>query len=128
MRRYFPTLALMTATLAASAQNMYDAFSFSDVTYGGTARSIALGNAMTAIGGDLGSLTLNPAGSAVNSYSQFSITPNISVSSIKSKGEYGLTDETSSTHTRFNLYNTGFVLNFDNHRSSGLRNYAIGLM
>ena len=128
MRRYFLTLALMTATLAASAQNMYDAFSFSDVTYGGTARSIALGNAMTAIGGDLGSLTLNPAGSAVNSYSQFSITPNISVSSIKSKGEYGLTDETSSTHTRFNLYNTGFVLNFDNHRSSGLRNYAIGFV
>lgn len=128
MRRYFLSLALLLAAFSASAQNMYDAFSFSDVTYGGTARSIALGNAMTAIGGDLGSLTLNPAGSAVNSYSQFSITPNISVSSIKSKGEYGLTDETSSRHTRFNLYNTGMVINFDNHRSSGLRNFSVGFV
>lgn len=115
-------------TLSAYAQNMYDAYTFSETTYGGTARSIALGNAMTAVGGDLGSLVLNPAGSAVNNYSQFSITPNISVSSVKSEGEYGFGDRTESSHTRFNLYNTGFVINFDNHRSSGIRNVSFGFV
>ena len=62
------TLASALA-VSASAQSWQDALLFSENEYGGTARSVAMGNALTAVGGDLGSLGLNPAGSAVAGYS-----------------------------------------------------------
>ena len=61
----------LAASAGAGAQTMYDALTFSRNDYYGTAKSIAMGNAMTAVGGDLGSIGINPAGSAVYSYSQF---------------------------------------------------------
>jgi hypothetical protein len=48
---------------------MYDGLTFSQNNYYGTARSIGMGNAMTAVGGDLGSIGINPAGSAVYNFS-----------------------------------------------------------
>lgn len=108
---------------------MYDAFTLSQNNYGGTARSIALGNAMTAVGGDLGSLTLNPAGSAVAGYSQFTITPNISVSTITSQGdEYGLSNKVRTDHTRFNLYNLGMTFDFNTGNDYGIRRYTFGIV
>lgn len=64
---------------------MYDAMTFSEVNYYGTARSMSLGNAMTALGGDLGSVGINPAGSAVNPYWQFTLTPGFSIASSNSR-------------------------------------------
>ena len=64
-RIYTLVLSLVAFAASAGAQSMYDALTLSENNYNGTARSIALGNAMTAVGGDLGSLTLNPAGSSV---------------------------------------------------------------
>ena len=55
----------VAAAFFAGAQDTYDAILFSQNHYYGTARSMALGNAMTALGGDLGSIGINPAGSAV---------------------------------------------------------------
>ena len=60
------------SSFAALAQTAYDAFLFSETNYEGTARTVAMGNAFTALGGDLGSISLNPAGSAVAKYSQVS--------------------------------------------------------
>jgi hypothetical protein len=69
-------IILLTAisSFAGLAQTAYDAFLFSETNYEGTARTVAMGNAFTALGGDLGSISLNPAGSAVAKYSQVSIT------------------------------------------------------
>ena len=53
------------APFALAGQNAWDAMRYSQVNYQGTARSLALGNAVTALGGDFGSITLNPAASAV---------------------------------------------------------------
>ena len=52
-------------------------FSLSQQNREGTARSVAMGNAFTALGGDMGSISINPASSAVYRYSEFSITPSI---------------------------------------------------
>ena len=60
--------AVLTSVYSLSAQNMYDAINLSRNEYLGTARSMALGNAVTAVGGDLGMIGINPAGSAVASY------------------------------------------------------------
>ena len=75
MKKTLFTALLSLTALYAGAQTVYDGLTFSKNEYFGTARSIALGNAMTAVGGDLGSISLNPAGSAVAGYSQFTITP-----------------------------------------------------
>lgn len=124
------TLVLSLAAFAATAgaQTMYDALTLSENNYNGTARSIALGNAMTAVGGDLGSLTLNPAGSSVAGYSQFTITPNISISSITSTGVDGMGDEVDTRHTRFNLYNIGSVVNFNTGNTYGIKNFTFGFV
>ena len=75
MKKIFITVLLAGAAIGAGAQSMYDALNFSENRYYGTARSLAMGNAFTALGGDPGSIGINPAGSAVARYSQVTITP-----------------------------------------------------
>ena len=84
------TILLLTAfgiVSGAGAQTMYDAFTYSENTYYGTARSVAMGNAFTALGGDMGGIAINPAGSAVASYGQVTISPalNIAVNTAQAK-------------------------------------------
>ena len=82
MKKIFAIAALLAATVGAGAQNMYDAITYSQNHYFGTARSMSMGNAVTALGGDLGSIGINPAGGAVAGYGQFAITPGLSISSV----------------------------------------------
>ena len=65
MKRILAAAFLSVMALQAGAQGWTDALNFSENDYLGTARSVGMGNAMTAVGGDLGSLTFNPAGSRV---------------------------------------------------------------
>lgn len=60
----------MAVAVLGYGQTAYDAQLFSENNYEGTARSVAMGNAFTALGGDLGGISINPAGSAVSPYSQ----------------------------------------------------------
>lgn len=81
MKRTALTILLSVMTIAsASAQSAYDAWLLSENNYEGTARSVAMGNAFTALGGDLGAVSINPAGSAVAGYSQFTLTPSLTFS------------------------------------------------
>lgn len=57
-----------------SAQNINDVLRYSAENIQGTARFQAMGGAFGALGGDLSSLNVNPAGSAVFNYSQFTIS------------------------------------------------------
>ena len=63
MKKTALILLLGTAAVGMEAQTMYDALRFSENNYEGTARTMAMGNAFTALGGDLGGITINPAGS-----------------------------------------------------------------
>ena len=133
MKRIIAISILGIAAVAASAQTMYDALNYADVNYYGTARSMALGNAMTALGGDLGSIVINPAGSAVAPYSQFAITPNISIASTTasyspSYTKSGYTTTLNDSRARFTLPNMGVSVNFETGRSYGLRSYSFGLL
>ena len=94
MKRVFTTLltalTLLVSTSGASAQSvdfgglnfnndiigwgdMYN-LSFTAHNYG-TARSMAMGNAFTALGADMVSATINPAGIGMYTQSDVSITP-----------------------------------------------------
>src|SRR5690554_8047142 len=54
--------ALLCLAGASQAQYLEDAMRFSQPEYGGSARFRAMGNASTSLGGDLSSITGNPAG------------------------------------------------------------------
>ena len=127
---------MLLAGIAAGAQEWQDAYLFSQNNYGGTARSIGLGNAMTALGGDPGSLTFNPAGSAVSSYSQFEFTSGLSISNAYSVGTIaqgdtdptGYGDGTNATRVRFKVPNVGYIVNIPTGRRHGLKSTAIGFV
>ena len=57
------------------AQNQVDALRYSQMLYGGTARSLSMGNAFGALGADFSVLSMNPAGIGIYKTSEFSFTP-----------------------------------------------------
>lgn len=121
-------IALLGATLIATTtfgQTIYDALRFSHLNYEGTARSMALGNAFTALGGDLGGIAINPAASGVYNYSEFTFTPSLN----------GTTDQTTLLGTtnkshkyNFGMSNLGGVITYKTGREVGLISLNIGVV
>lgn len=135
MKRTIFTALLSLTAIAAGAQTMYDGLNYSQNNYYGTARSIGMGNAMTAVGGDLGSIGINPAGSAVAGYSQFTITPNLKISSMNASysaypvgGADRFTNEQNKRLTRFSMPNIGLTFNWKTGNGSGLKAITYGLV
>lgn len=117
----------------AAAQTWQDALLFSENNYSGTARGVGMGNALTAIGGDAGSLVFNPAGSATASYSQFVITPAVTLSFANTAASADNLESfkgqaISNTYARMKLPNVGFIMNIKTGRRSGLKNVAWGVV
>lgn len=136
MRKTAFIILFALAAMSAQAQTIYDALRFSERDYEGTARSVAMGNAFTALGGDLGSIGINPAGSAVAKHSQFTITPALTISTNTAQGESPYTDgylpyfekEFKNTATHFAIPNLGMTFNWGTGRSSGLKNVTFGFV
>ncbi len=135
MKKLLSILVLATAAWGAAAQTWQDAFLFSENVYGGTARTVGMGNAVTAIGGDPGSLVFNPAGSAVASYSQSAITPGITFSAASATGTVlpgdtrpiGFGDQSQTGYLRGKLPNLSFITSFDTGKRRGLKRFSVGL-
>ena len=135
MKKTFIAITLMLTAISAGAQTMYDALTYSQNIYNGTARSIGMGNAMTAVGGDLGSVGINPAGSAVFNYSQFTLSPNVTISSMNASwspytvnGEDTFTGATRKNLSKFTMPNVGATINFNTGRRSGLVGVTYGFI
>lgn len=125
MKKLFLCTILAGASLYAIAQTADMAVSIANQQYEGTARTIAMGNAFTSLGGDLGAISLNPAGSAVLRHTELSITPSLNIASANTN--YLGTDIRSSA-TRFSISNAGASWNFDTNAYSGLLNFSIGVI
>ena len=120
-----------TLAVAAGAQTWQDALLFSENNYSGTARGVGMGNALTAIGGDPGSLTFNPAGSAVASYSQFEITPGLTFSLANvgaAENMPYMADKRNTFYGAAKMPNLGFIFNLDTGRRSGLKRMSFGFV
>ena len=140
MKKTLITIFLSAAAIGAlNAQTVEDALTLSENNYEGTARTIALGGAVTALGSDLGSITMNPAGSAVAGYSQITISPGLSICTTTAQGatptENGwqatynyFQSKMQSTRTRFMIPNLGFTFNIDTGRKSGLKDITLGFV
>ncbi len=125
MRRFLLSAAVL-CTLAfgqAFGQGVFTGYELSDFQREGTARSVAMGNAMTALGGDLGAIAINPAASAVFKYNEFAFTP--AVTSVKTESKY-LGVGTNVDKSSFGLANLGGVAVIRTGRSNGLKSVTFG--
>lgn len=138
MKKTILTLALAAFSLwTLSGQTMYDAMTFSRNTYYGTARTLGMGNAVTAIGGDMGTIPVNPAGGSVSLYSQFVFSAGAtgattnssyapSYNSYNQNAEY--TGSFRENKTRMTLPSAGLNMCFDTGERYGIRSWNFGFM
>jgi len=105
------------------AQNVDDALRYSQSFYGGTARFMSMGGAFTALGGDISSLSQNPAGLGVFRSSELTITPQL----FQTKTTAGFNGNYSDKLYNFNLNQAGIVSNLiSNNNETGLITLNIG--
>lgn len=102
---------------------LIDGLRLSQNFYGSTARTAAMGSAFSSLGGDLGSISINPAGLGVYRSSEFSFSPGLNAISTNSlfNGE-----ESTDMLNKFGLGNMGLVLNFKTNSDMKSATFAIG--
>lgn len=106
-------LIILSASAGIFAQNVDDALRYSQIFYGGTARFNSMGGAFTAIGGDISTLSQNPAGLGVFRSSEITLSPQLF--NIKTKASFfGLNSDVLS---KFNLSQAGIVSNLVSNES-----------
>jgi len=117
-------LSIFTIFFSVSSQNIDDALRYSQLFYNGTARFNAMGGAFTALGGDLSSLSLNPAGIGVYRSSEITVTPQLIFNNYKSLFN---NSKTSDVFSQNNLNQIGVVINMiSNDKTEGLINLNVG--
>lgn len=117
------------ATINNDILSWGDIYNLSFTTHNyGTARSMSMGNAFTALGADLASASINPAGIGMYVNGDVSITPMMQFNySPTMGGEYNNSPAFSDRSNRFGLASAGAV--FVATRSTGvLTNFNIGLV
>lgn len=97
-------IGVLPATIVA--QSAIEAFRFSQQDMKGTARFMSMGGAFGALGGDLSTLSQNPAGIGVYRSNELGFTLNLDCQSSKSTSQ-GFT--TTDNQTKFMLNNIGGV-------------------
>jgi hypothetical protein len=109
--------------IGVKAQNVDDALRYSQVFYNGTARFVGMGGAFTALGGDISSLSQNPAGIGVFRSSEFTLTPQL----FNIKTTAGFHGNSDNNLSDFNLNQIGIVSNLiSNGKESGLLTLNLG--
>jgi hypothetical protein len=107
MKKYTLIIGMgLLCTFSAKAQNDIDAMRYSQLTFGGTARFASMAGSMGALGGDISTLSFNPAGIAVFRKTEISITPSL-FSQTTSSTYNG--NNSSDYKLNFNLGNIGIV-------------------
>ncbi|WP_158800491.1 OmpP1/FadL family transporter [Pedobacter sp. L105] len=107
-------IQLLVVAIVGTTGNIYaqsgiyagDALRFSRTDYGSSSRFKGLGNAQISLGGDISSISGNPAGLGMFTRSEFSVTPELD--NTKANSNY-LGQNTKSTKTQFNLNNAAAV-------------------
>lgn len=106
MKKITFLLIFCAFTFSAFAQYPADALRYSQMMYGGTARSLAMGNAFGALGADFSVLSMNPAGIGFYKSSEITFTPSIYVG--KTSSTYS-GQESEDLKYNFNISNAGIV-------------------
>jgi hypothetical protein len=125
MKKYLFILLTGFTFSAAQSQEITDAMRYAQDNLNGTARFRAMGGAFGALGGDLSSLNINPAGSAVFLNNQVAVT--LSSYNTKNNSNYFGT-ETSEKENSIDLNQAGGVFVFKNQNSnSNWKKISLGI-
>ncbi len=116
MKKLYLTGMLFFLISGLNAQDLVDALRYSQQFNGGTARSVSLGGAFGAFGGDFGTLSSNPAGLGVYRMSEITITPTLFKGDVSSRYFGSLAEDYKYN---FNLNNLGVVLNYTRNKKEG---------
>lgn len=111
-------------SMTVEAQNITDAVRYSSTDLNGTARYRAMSGAFGALGGDLSSLNVNPAGSAVflNSFTTFTLNVENAENEVGFMNNY-----TSNSNTDVDLGQAGAVFVFNsNDDDASWRKFSLG--
>jgi len=118
MKKLLLSLAAIVAATGATYAQSYapDALRSSQTNFGSTARFKGMAGAQIGVGGDMGSITSNPAGLGLFTKSEFSLTPEFN--NMKGSANY-LNTNTSASKNRLNLNNLGVVLYSPTYKAQG---------
>lgn len=128
MKKLILTVSLgIVCTFYSEAQNDIDAMRYSQLTFGGTARFGGMAGSMSALGGDISTLSFNPAGVGVFRKTELSVSPSLFSQSTTSTYN-GISSK--DTKLNVNLGNIGLVaaipLKSDKNGGWEYFNFAIG--
>lgn len=112
MKKYIFLVLTGLSISAVHSQDISDAIRYSQDNLNGTARFRAMGGAFGALGGDLSSLNINPAGSAIFANNQFGVT--LSNYNTKNNSNYFGT-KTKDSDNSFILNQAGGVMVFKDY-------------
>lgn len=126
MKKALTILLLAAVAVGAKAQGFEDAFRYSQQFPVGTARTVAMGNAFTALGGDLGAMGINPASTALYNSCEFAVTPSLTWNSTHSNTEYYNAYGRDNRNTKFSVPNVAVVFALPTGRSNKLVSWSVG--
>ena len=106
MKKNITLLLLLLSVATSFAQSIDDACLYSQTYYQGTAKGLGMGNALGAVGGDMTSISINPAGMGIYRNPEFALTVGL-VDNIHKSTYYGETN--SANQWRMSLPNLGYV-------------------
>lgn len=130
MKRYsllYAAIAVATIfSINTQAQTLNDLVNYSLADPQGNARSMAVGNAMGAVGGNLTTLSTNPAGIAVYRSSEFAFTGSLGVLSNTDK-YLGKSTKTISVSPGFDGIGAVISFGLNREKETGLKGLSFGL-
>ena len=108
----------------ASAQGDYEAFTFSQADYLGTARFMGAGGAFGATGGDFSALSTNPASIGLYKRYEVSFTPMSLNFGFTDTYYYG--DKSSARKFKYTVPQAGIVMSHNIHRDNEWKSWQFG--
>jgi hypothetical protein len=122
------SVSLLIALFLIGGINMYaqetmDAYKYSQSDLHGTARFSSMAGAFGALGGDISSMTTNPAGLGIYRSSEVVATLNLSNVSAQSNWSGSKVDQSK---TKFNFDNIAYVGYFPTGNYSGIKGWNVG--
>lgn len=124
MKKYILLSGLIVASSLAFGQEEFDALKYSMTDISGSARYVAMSGAFGALGGDMSTLGMNPAGIAVYRSSEMSITPSLSTSSVNSTFNHY---KSGDSKVNLLINNFGYVGSFRTYDESAVSNFNFGI-
>ena len=120
MRRFYYFLAAVLISGSAMAQDQYDAANFSSSDLIGTARFVGMGGALDALGGEISTMSTNPAGIGLFRHPEVALT--FSGLFTDEKGQLGH----ESSRASWDQAGVVFTMDYENQRRKGLQYVNFG--